>query len=331
MFIFLSLLLASIISTHCMETPLGKRSGQELAPIGKVARVVGYGTPNLDAIPDDVTKIIIEYVLAGEGSDTNAQIDHWIKKSHPIFQVAKKYNTLSNAIFNRSLTRLANQYPQEIADLIDASAAFVHKAGSLSRFIKSPAASRIIFDCVSPRINSLMIAVGFKNEIGVKLLLDEAKTRGILKQYVNLNCGDHEGEKDGYLFDCLPRDTALHIAARQNLNDPSIPFPILERLLAAGANPNAQNSEQATPLFLALPSTGSDPQELLEAVKKVSALYLAGADPNIGPKNADGEDGVQVPEVWVEYALANDLMDPKLKQAYRMISDLFEAPELVRM
>lgn len=317
MFVFLILLL-SFLSISCMETSLGKRKGQELVPVAQEARNLFYGTSTLEGIPDDIKRKILQDVMAGDDTDENAQMDHLIKKTHPCFYLNKKFNRLSMKVFEQLLSQHGSRNPQRIADLINKSASFPQKNGSLARFIKSPCVSAIIFNCITLRITPLMIAVGYNNETGVQLLLDGAKKRGILNQYVNLSRGTQDNDliddHEELLFDfhCERANTALHIAAD---TENTVSLSILKSLLDAGANPNVQNGEQITPLFLAMPMAIEHP------FQKIRELYMFGADPKIGPAN-----GSEVPELMVKQELARDELTPRMRQVYNWISLLFQTP-----
>lgn len=106
--------------------------------------------------------------------------------------------------------------------------------------------------------NTLLHIAAFNNDDRIAQLL-------LLRYHANPNIYDN----DGY--------GALHVAA--DLLNPEM----LELLLAAGANPNAQNSEQSTPLHMALKSSQGENEESDgdDTLRCVNLLLDAGANPNI--------------------------------------------------
>lgn len=107
-----------------------------------------------------------------------------------------------------------------------------------------------------PRITPLMIAVGYKNEEAVNILIAQAKRKGIFHEYLNMQCAAGTDTKDEWLatdneydFFCFEGFTALHIASAP-IN--KISLSIMKKLLTEGTDPNAENKLTPLPLFSAL-------------------------------------------------------------------------------
>lgn len=171
---------------------------------------------------------------------------------------------------------------------------------------------------LTPRISSLMIAVGNNNYPEVKHLLAEAQKRGCLQAYVNLNCGAYTNIAleltAKFSFNCDKKMTALHLAA-----DSDISSTILHCLLRAGANPNAQSEGGHTALWHALPSVWYDKKEqVTNSLKKVFFLHNAGANPEIGHPNEIPYDRIK------EYCEDKNL-SANMRRAYVRIKALFDA------
>ncbi len=293
-----------------MESPHGKRvTNDSLANIrNKGSRLAYYGIPSLECIPDDVKEIILEYVIfdakkmlaeqsaliaeeiqpmqtteAGEQQTQSTEkhpVDYALKTNHPCFRITKKFAALRKKVLVRVLTRLEQKYPTQFAQAANDAATSSARCSFLSGMIQ--ASQNTIFK-LTQRITPLMIAVGYDNEEGVKLLLDEAKKKGLLKQYVNLDCGEEHNDSDrqslgdpdlAYCFECKTYATALHIACN---NENKTSARILKALLDAEANPNAQDEDGYTPLGHAI----SPSKNAVQALVRTSLLLQAGADQTI--------------------------------------------------
>lgn len=127
-----------------------------------------------------------------------------------------------------------------------------------------------------PRITVLMIAIGYKNQQGVAALLNAARKRSILSSYINMQCPEDTSTFSDWCatdsdldFYCFGGETALHIASA-GFNH--VPLCLMEKLLKAGADPNAENKMGSTSLVSAL-THGQKPD-----FEKASLLIEYGAN-----------------------------------------------------
>lgn len=276
MLIFSIILLSIISSIHCMENPICKRKRDELEHVSKFEGGV-YEEPNLLGIPEEVTKIVLRYVMSPNGISPEAKITppekikFIVKSFHPCFLVNKKINRLSNQVLTSLFGQLVATYPQNYLRMIEVVnlACIPKNSVFLKRFVEGN--PDYIFS-LTPRITPLMAAVGYNNENAVALLLKQAEERGILEPYLNVRCGSQKIVVK-YGFDYDRQFSALHIAASC---ENKVSISILEKLLTAGASVNSVDIDGETPLSWAL-------SNITDAAKeKVSTLIEHKADPRAG-------------------------------------------------
>lgn len=260
-----------------MDVPLslGKRMGAQLERSPKVARNI-YGQPSLEGIPDDITKIILMYVISANSNKPQEKINFTVKGSHACPRVNKKFYRLSNQALKDLCGVLSTQHPDHFLEALNEACINPKRMPFLKRFVES--SPGIVFS-LTPRITPLMVAVGYNNENAVDFLLQGAKERGICKPFVDLHC-DTEGnntlgllEDDltpKYTFDCQAQFTALHIAASA---ENKVSVAIFKKVLAAGASPDLFDANGSTALSWALADNSN-------AEAKVALLMEYNADPH---------------------------------------------------
>lgn len=289
-----------------MDAPLslGKRTGGVLEHTAKVARNV-YGQPSLLGIPDDVTKIILGYVMSANGNSAEEKIKFTVKSFYPTFMVNKKLNRLSNQVLTDLFDKLSLNYPEKVSEAINQAACFPKNISFLKRFVESFPSG--VFS-LTPRITPLMISVGYNNEEAVDLLLKGAKEKDLLKQFVDLHCGTEQNSKldevnPKYIFDCQTQFTALHIAASAE-NEVSV--AILKKVLAAGASADLFDARGSTALNWALADNCT-------AEAKVALLIEYNADPHadasewFGSPYENVQDVIQTEDPMPSYVVFGQL------------------------
>lgn len=294
MIIFFILLLSIVLSDTGMELPLEKRKGTELEHLTKFARG-SFNQPILMGIAEDTIKIILEYVMSANGSSHEAEVtskekinftvkgvhqdvdfNKKFKGFHPCFLVNKKLSRFSTQVQKNLFIRLGQKYPKEMMRAINEACESSKRIFCLQRLIA--AVPELVFD-LTPRVTPVNIAAYRNNEIGVQYLLDEAKKRGIEKQYVNLRIDPTNTGKGTYGVEDGALDAALtHIVA---------PIGIIKRLLEVGANPN-NGSLLHSLVDLEIESI-PNPETFLQAAEE---LCKAGANPNL-PREWDTRNAYQ--------------------------------------
>ena len=351
MFILLLLIVSFTLSTNCMEAPPGKRKAQELLEEVKVARPHYFGFASLEGIPDDIKKEILEYVMsanaekppvdltlkpkkvqkaldAADQAYADEHVNYTIKTNHPCFRINKKFAALSKQISGKLFGKLEQMYPAQFLQAANRAASSPN-CSLLQRMVQ--ASKTTIFN-LTARMTPLMVAVGYNNEEGVKLLLAEANERNILKQYVNLDCGQEHNDGNTVsedmwatgqglkysFFQCPVQGTPLHIACHRDNRMPTS-VTILRKLLNSGANVHAQDKDSWTCLAHAAFLDG----DATLALEKIVVLLQAGADPKIGL----GGEGTETPEQSVD---TDAQINNAHQSSYKAIQKLFKEHSAIK-
>lgn len=220
------------------------------------------------------------------------------------------FAALSKQASVKALTEMEQKYPAQFAQAVNEAASSSEEGSFLHRMIQ--ASQNTIFN-LAQRMTPLMIAAAHDNENGVKLLLEEAKKRNILEQYVNLDCGS-----DNKKFKCPTRGTALHIVCQPEKRDKTS-VAILKVLLEAKANIHAQDEYEHTPLRYASSlfiKWHEHPSVLDPQFHKINLLLEAGANPHVGRQGDSPADRVN------QFADSANFRD--LQPFYNHIKRLFE-------
>lgn len=283
MHIFITLLFV-FVPIYSMKSAFGKRKNQELESATKFICTNFDSDYSLGSSADDVKRLILSYVLAANNKDAAAKVNYTVKNNHACFRINKKFNNICKEVSAQFFCELASKYPQEFGNLIDQAAMSPERIRYLKRLVSADV-TNFTFN-LTPRITPLMIAVGYKNEPGVKFLLEAAAPKSILKEYVNLSSGTEGGgeaweseynQKSKFLFTCDEESAALHCTAYQKN---SVPASIVKELLMSGADPNVYNTYARSPLAETIWSF--DVKTSGDSKQKIALLIEHGADPKLG-------------------------------------------------